>query len=246
MLKYEYILNDLVKHIDNADYAPGSKLPTATELCELYGVSKITIKKVMDGLEALGMITRRRGAGTRVKSAQRGVSRHLGWGGPTGITGTKTQFARQGIEVESHVHEFSVIEPPEDIANELNMDEGFVYKIVRSRHANGLPICVEYTYMPIDLIPGITLDVLHDSIYQYIENTLGLDIDSAHTTIRATLPTPEECEWLGIDENYPLLEVEQTAFLADGRSFEYSITHNTRNDNEVRIVRSHHLDERRQ
>lgn len=244
MLKYVAIVNDLVKKIDDGTYAANTQLPTSAELCDQYHVSKITIKKAMDNLEALGMITRRRGAGTFVKNTQSGASRHLGWSGPTGIVGTKSQFAKRGIKVTSHVHEFSVVEPPKFIARELDMKEGFVYKVVRARFADGKPICVEHTYMPIDLIPGITMEVLNDSIYQYIENVLGLSIDSAHTTIRATLPTSDEATWLGIDANYPMLEAEQTAFLSDGRSFEYSVTRSTAHDNEVRLIRSHRLDER--
>ena len=37
------------------------------------------------------------------------------------------------------------------------------------------------------------------------------------------MPTKEEREWLAIgEETMPVLEVEQTAYLDDGRIFEYS------------------------
>lgn len=242
MLKYESVVSDLIQKIDSGVYAPSSPLPTTAKLCQMYGVSKITIKRAMDELEAVGMITRRRGAGTFVKNAHSGAARHLNWQGETGILGTKSQYAELGYDVRSCVHGFSVIKPPARVAEALGMDDGFVYHITRSRFVDDRPICVEYTYMPIALIPGITMEVLEDSIYQYIERDLDLAIDSAHSTIRATLPTLEECEWLGIDANYPLLEVEQTAFLADGTTFEYSVTRHTKFDNDIRTVRFHRFD----
>ena len=49
-----------------------------------------------------------------------------------------------------------------------------------------------------------------------------LKIKSAHRTVRATLPTQKEKEYLKIDHCFPILEVEQVAFLDDGRIFEYS------------------------
>ena len=77
--------------------------------------------------------------------------------------------------------------------------------------------------MPIDFITGITEEVVQNSIYEYIEHTLKLKIKSAHRTVRADMPTDEEREWLQIREGMmPVLEVEQTAYLDDGRIFEYS------------------------
>ena len=78
--------------------------------------------------------------------------------------------------------------------------------------------------MPIDVISGVTLDTLKGSIYDYIEHTLKLKIKSAHRIARASMPTEEERKWLNItDEDFvPIFEVEQIAYLDDGRIFEYS------------------------
>ena len=77
---------------------------------------------------------------------------------------------------------------------------------------------VEYTYMPTDFITGITEDVVKSSIYSYLENDLGLKIQSAHRIARADMPTEQEKKWLDIgDQVLPVLEVEQVAYLDDGR-----------------------------
>lgn len=239
MLKFETIVSDMVKKIDSGHYPANSKLPTVSELCDIYGVSRITVRKAMDELEDLGMIARRRGAGTFVKNTQAEASGHLAWQGETGIRGVKAQYSTERSTVVTHVHHFSIVEPSKHVASELGMKDGFVYRIIRSRFLDGEPLDIEYTYMPISLIPNVTMKVLEDSIYEYIERDLGLTIDSAHSIIRATLPTEDECAWLGIEENYPLLEVEQTAFLADGSTFEYSTTRHTRKSGAIRTVRKH-------
>lgn len=242
MPKYADIVKDLIGKISRGDYPPNTKLPTMKELCAVYGVSRITIKKAMDELELLGMITRRQGAGTFVKHIQSESSNLAKWPGPTGILGTTSDYERRGKQVRSHIEYFKVETPPPNVMEALNMSQGFVYHIVRSRFVDDHPICVEYTFMPIDLIPGITEDVIHGSIYQYIEGTLGLRIDSAHTIVCATVPTADECEWLGIPRDTPLLEAEQTAFLSDGTCFEYSITRHTKYGPPIRLVRHHETD----
>jgi len=46
---------------------PGDKLPTVVEFCELYSVSKITVKRAIEQITEEGLITSRRGSGTYVK-----------------------------------------------------------------------------------------------------------------------------------------------------------------------------------
>lgn len=95
----------------------------------------------------------------------------------------------------------------------------------RVRFLEDEPMVVEYMIMPIFLIPGINEEILQQSIYSYIEDNLKLKIQSSHRTIRAVRSSELERQHLKIDDDLPILEVEQVAFLNDGQPFEYSISH---------------------
>jgi len=130
-----------------------------------------------------------------------------------------------------------VAHPTEEIATKLKITtDDFVYDIIRTRYADDEPYVIEYTYMPIGLIPGIKNDVLLNSVYGYIEKNLKLKIKSAHRNIRAILPNELEQEWLKIDSNFPILEVEQVGFLDNGQPFEYSNAHHRSDKIEFRTV----------
>ena len=102
---------------------------------------------------------------------------------------------------------------------------------------DGRPYVTEYPYMPTDIITGITDEVVRGSIYAYIENTLKLKIQSAHRIVRASMPTKQERIWLEIGEApLPILEVEQVAYLGDGRIFEYSKSRHRADCFELRTV----------
>lgn len=222
MFKYEMIAEDIQNRIQTGEYHADEKLPQEMELCRQYEASRITIREALDLLVYRGLITRRRGAGTYVKA----------------ITGEKSDsegFAKsqqfgdfsgdmKGRKVESEISEFSLLRVPGHVAEKLQVpDTAFVCYICRVRSVDGEPHVVEYTYMPTDFITGITEDVVRGSIYEYIEEKLKLKIKSAHRTVRADMPTEQERKWLGIGEaSMPVLEVEQTAYLDDGRIFEYS------------------------
>lgn len=240
MLKYEAVVDDLKKKINDGKYAPSTQLPTITQLCLQYGVSKITIKKAMDELERQGFVTRQRGSGTYAKQ-RLDENEFARWTENDHIKGTKRDYAERGMRVTSVVYDFSVVEPPAHVARYLQMDphEGFCYHIVRRRDLEGEPSSIEYTYMPIDLIPNLKRANVEDSIYHYITEDLGLNIDSAHSIFRAVNPTEDEQRWMGVGPGYPMLEVEQVAFLSNGEPFEYSITRHLKITGEVHSVRVH-------
>ena len=219
MAKYEEISEDIRNGILSGKYSLNEQLPLEKEMCEHYGVSRITIKKAVDELVIQGLVIKRRGSGTFVKAVDDDDVRELSMA---------KQFegfseANKDKKVSSKIIKFEVIHPTEEIATKLKITiDDFVYYIIRTRYADDEPYVIEYIYMPISLIPGIKNDILMSSIYSYIEKNLKLKIKSAHRTIRAILPNEIEQEWLKIDNNFPILEVEQVGFLDNGQPFEYS------------------------
>lgn len=227
MSKYELIATDIQRSIEDGTLKPGDKLPTVVEFCELYGVSKITVKRAMDRITELGLVTSRRGSGTYVKETDGLPPSMLYSGQMDHAEGFTAEHESKGQRVESKVYDFSIVTPPEHAARYLNISlDDFAYHVCRTRLADGVPIVIEYTYMPIDLIPGLKKQHLYGSIYSYINNTLGLTTSSFHRTIRAVSSTPEEAERLSITSGDPLLELEQIGFLDNGIAFEYSISRN--------------------
>lgn len=225
MLKYQTVIDDIVEGIESGAYPPYSQLPSTAQLCERYGVSKITVKKALDQLEAMGYISRRRGSGSFVKKIGEKVPKAFMSEYSNQMTGFMAEHRARNEKVTTKVLQFTVECPSDKVAEALDMDkDGFVYHIVRVRSADDVPLVIEYTFMPIDVIPNLKTAAVETSIYSFIEDGLGLKIASAHRTVRAVLPTELEAEELHEEKTSPLLEVEQTAFLDDGKAFEYSIS----------------------
>ena len=223
MDKYKYISLDIRSKISSGEYAQGDRLPPIPQLCAMYGVSKITIKRAMDDLEHLGIVSRRRGSGTYVK----GLVNETGMLRVQEILGQMEGFVAEaeayGATVTSDVHDFSVIRATSDIAEALAIEPGeFVYHVYRTRRVNSRPQIIERSYLPLSLVPGLREAHVHGSLYRYVEDELGLTIASAHRTIYAVNPSEQEAAWLGIPLDSPLLSIWQIGFLDDGRPFEQS------------------------
>jgi DNA-binding GntR family transcriptional regulator len=67
-LKFQAIFMRLQMKIISGEWPEGFKIPTEMELCETFGVSRVTIRRALDGLVSNGTIARTRGRGSFVIS----------------------------------------------------------------------------------------------------------------------------------------------------------------------------------
>jgi len=68
--RYLAVAQLLSKSITAGEYGVGSLLPTETELCQKFGVSRHTIREALRKLRDLGLVSRHQGVGTRVQQAE--------------------------------------------------------------------------------------------------------------------------------------------------------------------------------
>jgi DNA-binding GntR family transcriptional regulator len=65
-LKYQAVLMDLQNKIISGLWPENAMIPTEIELCDQFGVSRITVRRALDELVQSGLVRRSRGKGTFV------------------------------------------------------------------------------------------------------------------------------------------------------------------------------------
>ncbi|HEL2195325.1 GntR family transcriptional regulator [Streptococcus suis] len=221
MEKYNVIANDVRRKILDGIYKANDQLPFEKDLCEVYEVSKMTVKKALDILVAEGLIIKRRGAGTFVKDLSVEDMEKMVVGSQ--MIGTSAYYPTRSVT--SKVLHFEIIAASEKVANKLNIPIGsFVYDIERVRILDGSPLVMENTFMPVSVIPDLRLKNVEESIYEYIQDTLGMKIQSAHRNITVRKASDSEVTNLELEQGDPVGIVEQIGFLSNGTTFEYSIS----------------------
>lgn len=68
--RYQKISNELLRDISAGKYPVGTMLPTELELCERFGVSRFTVREALRRLHDMGLLHRRRGSGTVIRSLE--------------------------------------------------------------------------------------------------------------------------------------------------------------------------------
>ncbi|WP_438347009.1 GntR family transcriptional regulator [Paenibacillus sp. FA6] len=68
MSKYEQIKAKIVLDIKQGTYKPNDKIPSESEYCRAFNTSRITVRKALDELTAIGILYKMQGIGTFVKT----------------------------------------------------------------------------------------------------------------------------------------------------------------------------------
>lgn len=219
MTKYRDIADQIRSKIINGEYTVGMKLPYEYILCVNYRCNKETMKKALDILVKEGLIIRRRGAGTFVKETtlQDGINTQFECSLTKRFLGRKT--------VSSQVIVFEVVPADHFLAEKLQIEEGdFVYHIIRDRSLDGEPYVEEITYLPLNVVPHLKVNVLNHSLYDYITQDLHLRIQSCHLNITSSLSSSMERDFLGLSKGEPYIQEEQTTYLTTGAILEYCLS----------------------
>lgn len=221
MPKYKEIARDILARIQDGRLKAGDKVMTENELCEQYGVSRMTARKALESLAAEGLVRRTAGKGTFVNAIRVEKSRAVASSFTNDIR--SAGMTPGSILVEYRIQRGS--ELPKTIAEELGVKpDELVHSICRIRTADGLKVALNYTYIPCSFLPALDTRMLEGSFYEYISQQYGLEICSGPLTNEAVLPTPEQAELLGI-KDCALLQTSHSSYLSDGTPFEYTITY---------------------
>jgi GntR family transcriptional regulator len=225
MTRYQEIATHLRGLI--ARGSPGDRLPSDAELCEQFGVSRMTARQAVQQVEQDGLLYRRRGQGTFI--APRPAMRVLG--SPLSFT---ESMRRRGLRASSRLLAFGPIDPqPEDVAAlQLRAREKPVL-IERLRLADEVPMAIERVIMNPSLRGIDPAELESGSLHAAFER-MGRLPTRAQAWVTARLADPGERRLLEVahpavlllerrvisDQNDLPLEHTETRYAAERYRFE--------------------------
>ncbi|USI72746.1 GntR family transcriptional regulator [Sphingomonas morindae] len=206
----------LRKAIDEGALAPGDALPSERDLCEHYGISRITIRRALGGLVGEGRLVRRQGAGTFVsdrRAAPERVEKSF-----ANLSSFSEDMESRGLVPSSEwlSRTRGLVTPDEALALALSPGSP-VYRLHRLRRADGRPMAIEHSTIPAYCLPEPAL--AERSLYVALA-AHGYAPDRALQRLRAVNFGPEEAALLAVDEGAAGLLIERRSFLRDGRAVE--------------------------
>jgi GntR family transcriptional regulator len=200
--------------IEKSKLKPGEMIPSERELAETYEISRMTVRQAINNLVNDGYLVRKRGKGTFVAANK--IVQPL-----KGLTSFSEDMRARGMEPGTKVLDFQTIQASKSIAEHLQIPEGAdTYEIKRVRLADHLPMALETSYIPCNLVSGLTREIVSGSMYEFIEHQLGLKIKSGVQVLEASVARKVEAEILEIKEGAPVLLIQRHSYLEKNQPLE--------------------------
>ncbi|HEM3181923.1 TPA: GntR family transcriptional regulator [Streptococcus suis] len=217
MSKYKKVYADIKEKIEQNIWQANQEMPTENELMEIYSYSKDTIRKALSLLEMDGYIQKRQGRNSII------LDHNLVRKPFVSELKTVSELNRSAHhQVQTQLTNLYIVQGQPEVMKELEVDEKTdLYRISRVRTIDGERLEYEISYFDRRIVPYLSKEIAESSIYQYLENELGLEISHSRREISFRFATEEEKSLLDLADYDMVVSVTSTTYLADGRPFQY-------------------------
>jgi GntR family transcriptional regulator len=209
---YRHIEEDLLAQITEGDLQPGDVVPPERELCERYGVSRITVRRAISELETRGYVRRQQGKGTFVSRTR--IQREMGR-----LLSFSEEMQAQGHVPGSKLLNLQHRPADKSIASLLQLREGdpmWIVERLRLADDEVVSLSISYLHLPRDVyLTPMELDE-YSSLWSLLASK-GVRITEGNTTVRATIADSHYAELLDVEEGEPLLVREGVNYVMEGQ-----------------------------
>ncbi|GAB7052430.1 GntR family transcriptional regulator [Catenuloplanes indicus] len=211
---YLQVSTALVDAIENGLLAPGERLPDEVSFASSLGVSRPTMRRAIEELVADGLLTRKRGAGTRVNDVQ--VRRRVA------LTSLHDDLTAAGRHPTTRVLGFDPGAVDRHASRMLGLPDGErLVHCERLRYADGEPLAILRNWLPPRFGAVTAADLAAHGLYHLLGERGGRPA-VATQRITARAATAAQARLLDIGHGAPLISMQRTAFDAAGSPVEFA------------------------
>jgi GntR family transcriptional regulator len=217
---YQQLYDILRGELTRGQWKPGDMLPAESELMQRYGISRITVRQVLDMLVRDSLIYRQQGRGTFVAHPTIEQTQ-------VRIVSFTEDMHQRGFRPGTEVLEAGLVPATADIAAKLAVEPGEVLAHLRRlRLADDEPMSIEDAYLVHRYFPGVLSgDYTTSPLRRTLEEKYGVRLVRAKQVLRAVMAPSTLARLLSVRQSAALLFIERVSFSAQGVPVEFLRIH---------------------
>jgi DNA-binding GntR family transcriptional regulator len=202
--QYRKLYETLRKHIADGIYKEGDLLPSENELCQLYGMTRPTVRQSLGALANDGYIRKHQGKGSIVHHPHREI-------GILSVSGTTSAVGDRKLRTRIIVK--PIIKPWDEnfmfMLSDLEKESGCIY-MERLRLLEGIPIFYDISFIANINLPRITARQFEDkSLFRVLRKYYQVEIKGGEQRIKAIPSSLKISKFLKIKKGEPVLHLER-------------------------------------
>lgn len=191
----------------------GASLPPERDLAQMTGLSRVTVRKAVQGLVERGQLVQRQGSGTYVAQATGRMEQSL-----QHLTSFSEDMRRRGLVSRSQWLSRRIEVPDNDETMALGLSVGEqVARLARIRLADGRPLAIERATLPASVLPDP--EAVTDSLYALLRDRGSCPVRAVQRITAANVAA-EDAQVLDLPPGGAVLRMERISYLASGRAIE--------------------------
>lgn len=202
--QYRKLYEVLRKHILDGVYSEGDLLPSENELCQLYGMTRPTVRQSLSTLANDGYIRKHQGKGSIVHNLPKEI-------GILSVSGTTSAAGNRDLKTKIIVKPVLISWPDEFMfpLSDLEKESGCIY-MERVRLLEDSPIFYDISYIANINLPRITARQFENrSLFQILRDHYRVEIKAGDQRIKAIPADTKISRFLRIKKNQPVLHLER-------------------------------------
>ena len=200
---YRQLMQRLRADIAAGVYPAHSRIPSEQELCEVYGVSRVTVRKALGELTQEGLLKRQQGKGTFVCIPRL-------YSDLKDVNSFHDACRLMGCEPSTRLIHAQLVRADEEDRVKLDCDDGQVVEITRLRLADDLPVMIETNRFPM-ACAWLLEEKLTGSLYQLLEARHLVPKRGIHE-ISLTYAVATEARLLTVEPGSALMRLDQVIY----------------------------------
>ena len=211
---YKQIQWTITKLLESGELKPGQAVNSERELARIHGVSLMTARHALAGLEREGVVVRRRGAGTFVAPPKIHFNKLMSY---------TEQMSGRGLPVSSKLLSLNVIDTEPEVAARLALPAGSsMLRLERLRLGGNEPFAIETCYLSAADFPGLTRARLdRASLFSILEHDYRIQLAHSDEEVDATTADPQTARLLAIPGGSSVLRIRQKIYSTTGKAALY-------------------------
>lgn len=212
---YLRIRQEITDRIDCGVYGTGEALPSENELALEFGTTRLTVRSAIDALVEKGLVRRVQGKGTYVSHDWVDDGARLG--------GFREVARMRNAVAEVRILSKTMRPAGNYYAHLFNIDSSDVlYSIRRLNSADGEPVSIENTLIPLSLFDGIELlDISVFSLFEAYE-MLGHKVALSQEKLGVEALSTRDASLLQVASGDLAFVLESLSFDEQGQPVEYA------------------------
>lgn len=198
---YAQVAEDLRMKILTEEWKPGDKIPPELDLCDMYHVSRITIRKSIDDLVRENLVYRERAKGTFVCDWVEEKEEQF-----TLVRGFTNEMKELGKVAKTTYADIMIDKADKKVSKYIGIKLGDSVMVLRRiRGTQEKEFVYSITYFPYSSEYSTDSNDYYSSFYAYLRE-FGINVNQEKEYIEAVLPSTEIQEMLHVDRHKPILK----------------------------------------